>query len=79
MVQYQMLAPVNKEHVLGVVIETGLHHAVAKHNAHHKHQYPAASGPVVSRHPDQAVPVERQNEHETQYGERREVIGYKVV
>lgn len=78
-VQYQVLAAMDKKHVLGIVVETGLHHPVTEQNAGHKHQNPPAPGPLPFRHQQQACAIEPQGQDKAEQGDRGKIVGQQVT
>ena len=77
--QDQMLAPVHEEHVLGVVIESCLHHHIAEHQAQQEYRHRHGAGSFVAWHQRQGTKIENQYREKSEYGDRGEIIGQQVL
>ena len=71
----EVLAPMDEEHVLRVVIEARLHHRIANDYTQGERKDPQRARPILIRHPKQSDAIKPHNEHVAQHGQRREIIG----
>ena len=74
MMKNQVLAAMDEEHVLSVVVEAGLHDAITDHHAQNEGENSQGTGAILIGHSQKTDAVESEHKQVTQHGQWREVV-----